>query len=108
MTQTLSQLEHNGAFIERHIGPSPEQQAQMLDAIGARSLEALISTIVPADIQLPGPPAVGEAATEQQALAELKAIASQNLRYKSWIGMGYSAVITPPVILRNMLENPGW
>jgi len=108
MTQTLSQLEHNGAFIERHIGPSPEQQAQMLDAIGARSLDALISTIVPADIQLPGPPAVGEAATEQQALAELKAIASQNLRYKSWIGMGYSAVITPPVILRNMLENPGW
>ena len=108
MTQTLSQLEHNGAFIERHIGPSPEQQAMMLEAIGAPSLEALIGTIVPADIQLPGPPAVGEAATEQQALAELKAIASQNLRYKSWIGMGYSAVITPPVILRNMLENPGW
>lgn len=108
MTQTLSQLEHNGAFIERHIGPSPEQQAQMLEAIGARSLEALIGTIVPADIQLPGPPAVGDAVTEQQALAELKAIASQNLRYKSWIGMGYSAVITPPVILRNMLENPGW
>lgn len=108
MTQTLSQLEHNGAFIERHIGPSPEQQALMLEAIGASSLDALIGTIVPADIQLPGPPAVGDAATEQQALAELKAIASQNQRYKSWIGMGYSAVITPPVILRNMLENPGW
>ncbi|MBS6436404.1 MULTISPECIES: aminomethyl-transferring glycine dehydrogenase [Pantoea] len=108
MTQTLSQLEHNGAFIERHIGPSPEQQALMLEAIGASSLDALIGTIVPADIQLPGPPAVGDAATEQQALAELKAIAGQNQRYKSWIGMGYSAVITPPVILRNMLENPGW
>jgi len=108
MTQTLSQLEHNGAFIERHIGPSPEQQALMLEAIGASSLDALIGTIVPADIQLPGPPAVGDAATEQQALAELKAIAGQNQHYKSWIGMGYSAVITPPVILRNMLENPGW
>ena len=108
MTQTLSQLEHNGAFIERHIGPSPEQQALMLEAIGASSLDALIGAIVPADIQLPGPPAVGDAATEQQALAELKAIAGQNQRYKSWIGMGYSAVITPPVILRNMLENPGW
>ena len=108
MTQTLSQLEHNGAFIERHIGPSPEQQALMLEAIGASSLDALIGAIVPADIQLPGPPAVGDAATEQQALAELKAIAGQNQRYKSWIGMGYSAVVTPPVILRNMLENPGW
>jgi len=108
MTQTLSQLEHNGAFIERHIGPTAAQQASMLEAIGARSLSELISAIVPADIQLPGPPATGDAATEQQALAELKAIASQNQRYKSWIGMGYSAVITPPVILRNMLENPGW
>ena len=108
MTQTLSQLEHNGAFIERHIGPSPEQQALMLEAIGASSLDALIGAIVPADIQLPGPPAVGDAATEQQALAELKAIASQNQRFKSWIGMGYSAVVMPPVILRNMLENPGW
>ncbi|NIE71231.1 aminomethyl-transferring glycine dehydrogenase [Pantoea sp. Acro-807] len=108
MTQTLSQLEHNGAFIERHIGPTDAQQASMLEAIGAGSLNELISTIVPADIQLPGPPATGDAATEQQALAELKAMASQNQRYKSWIGMGYSAVITPPVILRNMLENPGW
>ncbi|SQI44965.1 Glycine dehydrogenase [decarboxylating] [Serratia plymuthica] len=51
---------------------------------------------------------MGDAATEHQALAELKAIASQNQRYKSYIGMGYSAVLTPPVILRNMLENPGW
>ncbi|WP_312831109.1 aminomethyl-transferring glycine dehydrogenase [Pantoea eucrina] len=108
MTQTLSQLEHNGAFIERHIGPTDAQQASMLEAIGAGSLNELISTIVPADIQLPGPPATSDAATEQQALAELKAMASQNQRYKSWIGMGYSAVITPPVILRNMLENPGW
>lgn len=83
MTQTLSQLEHHDAFIARHIGPSAPQQADMLAA-------------------------VGEPTTEAQALAELKAIASQNQRYKSFIGMGYSAVVTPPVILRNMLENPGW
>ncbi|MFC0226343.1 aminomethyl-transferring glycine dehydrogenase [Serratia aquatilis] len=108
MTQTLSQLEHSEAFIERHIGPSAQQQQQMLEAVGARSLSALIQQIVPADIQLPGPPPVGDAATEHQALAELKAIAAQNQRYKSYIGMGYSAVLTPPVILRNMLENPGW
>jgi len=108
MTQTLSQLEHHGAFIERHIGPSQEQQAAMLSAIGASSLSELIASIVPADIQLPSPPAVGDALTEHLALAELKAIASQNQRYKSFIGMGYTPVLTPPVILRNMLENPGW
>ncbi|WP_337264795.1 MULTISPECIES: aminomethyl-transferring glycine dehydrogenase [unclassified Serratia (in: enterobacteria)] len=108
MTQTLSQLEHSEAFIERHIGPSAQQQQQMLDVVGARTLSALIQQIVPADIQLPGPPPVGDAVTEHQALAELKAIAAQNQRYKSYIGMGYSAVLTPPVILRNMLENPGW
>ncbi|KEY59278.1 aminomethyl-transferring glycine dehydrogenase [Serratia sp. DD3] len=108
MTQTLSQLEHSEAFIERHIGSSAEQQQQMLAAVGAGSLNALIQQIVPVDIQLPGPPPVGEAATEHQALAELKAIASLNQCYKSYIGMGYSAVLMPPVIQRNMLENPGW
>jgi len=108
MTQTLSQLENSESFIGRHIGPSSQQQQQMLETVGAESLNALIQQIVPVDIQLPGPPAVGDSVTEHQALAELKAIASQNQRYKSYIGMGYSAVLTPPVILRNMLENPGW
>ncbi|TYL42265.1 aminomethyl-transferring glycine dehydrogenase [Dickeya sp. ws52] len=108
MTQTLSQLEHGSAFTERHIGPSATQQQQMLAAIGADSLDELIRHIVPADIQLPQPPAVGDATTESQALAELKAIAGRNQRYKSYIGMGYHAVLTPPVILRNVLENPGW
>lgn len=108
MTQTLSQLEHTGAFIERHIGPSAAQQESMLQAIGAGSLSELITSIVPADIQLPGPPAIGDALTEHQALAELKAIASRNQRFKSYIGMGYTPVLMPPVILRNLLENPGW
>ncbi|MDU4092988.1 MAG: aminomethyl-transferring glycine dehydrogenase [Pantoea sp.] len=108
MTQTLSQLEHTGDFIERHIGPSLAQQESMLQAINARSLKELIASIVPADIQLPGPPAIGDAVTEHQALAELKAIASRNQRCKSYIGMGYTPVLTPPVILRNLLENPGW
>ncbi|AJJ61740.1 aminomethyl-transferring glycine dehydrogenase [Yersinia aldovae] len=108
MTQNLSQLEHNDAFIQRHIGSSAQQQQKMLEAVGTRSLSALIQQIVPVDIQLPSPPQVGDAATEHQALAELKGIASQNQRYKSYIGMGYSPVLTPPVILRNMLENPGW
>lgn len=60
MTQNLSQLEHNDAFIQRHIGSSAEQQQQMLAAVGANSLSALIQQIVPADIQLPSPPPVGK------------------------------------------------
>lgn len=108
MSKSLNQLEHHDAFIHRHIGPSAEQQQQMLDRVGASSLNALIQQIVPLDIQLPGPPALGDAITEHQALAELKAIAQRNHCYKSYIGMGYHAVHTPPVILRNMLENPGW
>lgn len=108
MTQTLSQLENSGAFIERHIGPDAAQQREMLNAVGAESLNALIGQIVPKDIQLATPPQVGEAATEYAALAELKAIAGRNKRFTSYIGMGYTAVQLPPVILRNMLENPGW
>ncbi len=108
MTQSLRSLENHEAFIDRHIGPSAQQQHEMLEAVGANSLNDLISTIVPADIQLAQPPQVGEAATEFAALAELKAIASRNKRFKTYIGMGYAAVQTPPVILRNMLENPGW
>jgi hypothetical protein len=63
---------------------------------------------VPQDIQLATPPQVGDATTEFAALAELKAIAGRNKRFKSYIGMGYTAVQLPPVIQRNMLENPGW
>lgn len=108
MTQSLNQLENHDAFIRRHIGPCVEQQQAMLAEIGASSLDDLMQKIVPADIQLTDPPDVGQSTTEFAALAELKAIASQNQRYKSYIGMGYHAVETPPVILRNMLENPGW
>lgn len=104
MTQTLSQLENRGAFIERHIGPDAAQQQEMLNAVGAESLNALTGQIVPKDIQLATPPQVGEAATEYAALAELKAIAGRNKRFTSYIGMGYTAVQLPPVILRNMLE----
>lgn len=108
MTQTLGQLENRDAFIGRHIGPTDEQQQAMLQAVGAASLDALIKQIVPADIQLATPPAIGDATTEFAALAELKGIASLNKRFKNYIGTGYTAVHTPPVILRNMLENPGW
>ncbi|WP_395490207.1 aminomethyl-transferring glycine dehydrogenase [Cedecea davisae] len=108
MTQSLRQLENHEAFIDRHIGPNAQQQQEMLDTVGAQTLNELIASIVPQDIQLAEPPQIGSAATEFAALAELKAIAGRNKRFKTYIGMGYTAVQTPPVILRNMLENPGW
>ncbi|WP_336819431.1 aminomethyl-transferring glycine dehydrogenase [Cedecea sp. MMO-103] len=108
MTQSLRQLENHEAFIDRHIGPDAQQQQEMLETVGAKTLPDLIASIVPQDIQLAEPPQIGAAATEFAALAELKGIASRNKRFKTYIGMGYTAVQTPPVILRNMLENPGW
>lgn len=108
MTQTLNQLEYRDEFIRRHIGSSPEQIKEMLSAVGVSSLNELTQKIVPDNIQLDTPPNVGEGATEQEALAELKAIASQNKRFTSYIGMGYAPSVLPPVILRNLLENPGW
>lgn len=108
MTMPLSQLENRSEFIQRHIGPSEQQVKTMLDTVGATSLDALTDNIVPKAILLAEPPRVGGGATEQEALAELKAIASLNKRYKSYIGMGYAPAILPPVILRNLLENPGW
>lgn len=108
MTQSLYQLEHKDAFIERHIGPDAQQQQEMLRAVGAATLDELTAGLVPANIQLQNPPAVGDTTTEFAALAELKAIAGRNKCFKNYIGMGYTAVHTPPVILRNMLENPGW
>ncbi|WP_370549574.1 aminomethyl-transferring glycine dehydrogenase [Edwardsiella tarda] len=108
MTQTLSTLENGEAFIARHIGPTPAEQQQMLAEIGAPDLATLIARLVPVDIQLPAAPPIGAPCDEQQALGELRAIAEQNQIYKSFIGMGYYGVKTPPAILRNMLENPSW
>ncbi|WP_272665835.1 aminomethyl-transferring glycine dehydrogenase [Providencia sp. PROV174] len=108
MSMSLSQLENRSEFISRHIGSSEQQLKTMLDTVGATSLDALMDKIVPKAILLAEPPRVGGGATEQEALAELKAIASLNKRYKSYIGMGYTPAVLPPVILRNLLENPGW
>ncbi|EMG6529131.1 MULTISPECIES: aminomethyl-transferring glycine dehydrogenase [Providencia] len=108
MSMSLSQLENRSEFISRHIGSSEQQLKTMLDTVGATSLDTLMDKIVPKAILLAEPPRVSGGATEQEALAELKAIASLNKRYKSYIGMGYAPAVLPPVILRNLLENPGW
>ena len=105
MTQTLGQLENRDAFIERHIGPDALQQQEMLKTVGADSLNALIGQIVPQDIQLATPPQVGEAITEFAALAELKAIAGRNKRFKAYFGRGYTAVQLPPARKRWRWQN---
>ena len=83
-------------------------RAEMLKQLGFESLEALISATVPAAIRLQRPLRLDTGKTEFEGLAELKEIAQQNQIYRSFIGMGYHNTITPPVIQRNILENPGW
>src|SRR5713101_620910 len=101
-------LMHPDVFAARHLGPSPGDVQVMLETLGYASLEAFIEAVVPADIRLRRPLDLPPARTEQEALAELRRLAAQNQVFRSYIGMGYSDCITPPVILRNVLENPGW
>jgi glycine cleavage system P protein (glycine dehydrogenase) len=95
-------------FQERHIGPSPEDQAAMLQVLGYESLDAFIDAVVPADIRLSGSLRVPEARSEQEALDALRQLAAQNQVFRSYLGMGYHDCFTPTVIQRNVLENPGW
>jgi len=104
----LHALEQQDAFIGRHIGPSADEAAAMLAELGADSLAALIDETVPGSIRVKQPIALGNPKTEAQVLTELKAIAGQNQIKRSLIGMGYHDTLTPNVILRNVLENPGW
>ncbi|MCU0566701.1 MAG: aminomethyl-transferring glycine dehydrogenase [Oculatellaceae cyanobacterium Prado106] len=95
-------------FGRRHIGPQETDLQQMLTYLGFDSLEALMDATVPAGIRLKRSLNLPQGKTERQVLQDLKAIASQNQIFRSFIGMGYSNCITPPVIQRNILENPGW
>jgi glycine dehydrogenase len=104
----LSALEQHDEFIGRHIGPCATEMSQMLADIGAASLDQLIDQTVPAAIRLPADLPLPAPRREHVALADLKAIASKNIVNKSCIGMGYYDTLTPKVILRNVMENPGW
>jgi glycine dehydrogenase len=95
-------------FAPRHIGPSPEDTAAMLEAVGAPSLDALIDEAIPASIRLGGPLKLPAAETESQYLARLKTIAGKNKVLRSFIGLGYYDTLTPSVIKRNLFENAGW
>jgi glycine dehydrogenase len=104
----LAELEENDGFVRRHIGPSETELTAMLHVVGAATLDDVAGKTVPASIRsneaLDLPPPMDEAAT----IAELRVLAAQNTSNKSLIGMGYHGTVTPPVILRNVLENPGW
>src|SRR6056300_392769 len=95
-------------FIRRHVGPSEEDQNKMLSELGFKSLDDLISKTVPENILLKEELEIGEPNSEYEALRKLIAISKKNKIYSNFIGMGYYGTFTPYVILRNILENPGW
>ncbi|WP_246844622.1 aminomethyl-transferring glycine dehydrogenase [Hydrocoleum sp. CS-953] len=95
-------------FSQRHIGPTSEKIEQMLAVLGISSLEDLIDKTVPQKIRYQQPLNLPKSLSESAALAQIKEIISKNQVFRSFIGMGYYDCITPPVILRNILENPGW
>ncbi len=105
---SISDLENHAQFIQRHIGPTVKQQAEMARALGYDSLDALIDDTVPAAIRRESPMDLPGARTEQAVLARLRELAAQNVINKSFIGAGYYDTYTPAVIQRNVLENPGW
>src|SRR6516165_5259205 len=96
------------SFARRHIGPNEEEVRAMLRALGFDRLDALIDATVPKDIRLKQQLSLPEGKSESEALAELRTIAQKNKIVRSFIGAGYYDCITPPVIQRNILENPGW
>ncbi|MDD3935811.1 aminomethyl-transferring glycine dehydrogenase [Rhodoferax sp.] len=104
----LGELENASEFIARHIGIDAADEAVMLKTVAAASRAALIDKIVPGSIARSQPMAIPAPITEAAALAELKAMASKNKVFKSYIGQGYYGTHTPGVILRNILENPAW
>jgi glycine dehydrogenase len=107
-TDAAPSLSPSDTFIHRHIGPSAADVRQMLELLGYDSLDDLTEATVPATIRIARPLNIGEPRGEHELLTELKAVASKNKVMRSLIGMGYYDTITPPVILRNIMENPGW
>ncbi len=95
-------------FVDRHIGPRHNEVDTMLRALGAPSLDAVVEQAVPSAIRFAGVMDIPAARSEAEALAMLEALAAKNQVFRSFIGAGYHDCFTPPVIQRNILENPGW
>jgi glycine dehydrogenase len=96
------------SFSDRHIGPGHQETAEMLKAIGVASIDELINQTIPSDIRLSKDLSIGEAVDETTYINDLRKVAAKNKMFRSYIGLGYYGTITPPVILRNIFENPGW
>jgi glycine dehydrogenase len=107
-TASARENDHADSFARRHIGPNQQARSAMLAEIGFENLDALIDATVPKNIRLDRPLNLPDAASEWDALAELRGLAQKNIVARSFIGAGYSDTITPAVIQRNILENPGW
>src|SRR5689334_24585819 len=99
---------HPDRFADRHLGPDNRDIEEMLAALGVRNLDELIDRTVPASIRMQRPLDLPPGRSEFGLLREVAAIAAKNQVFRSYMGMGYSDTITPPVIQRNILENPGW
>ncbi|MBK6773832.1 MAG: aminomethyl-transferring glycine dehydrogenase [Ignavibacteria bacterium] len=108
MSISESVLNNQDKFVNRHIGPDEVQVKEMLDVVGVNSLDQLINETIPSQIKLNKKLKLEEPLSEYKFLENLKSVSSKNKIYKSYIGMGYYPTITPQVILRNVLENPGW
>ncbi len=108
MDSTENSLRHPDHFVRRHNGPNAKETGEMLAALGFNNLDALADAAVPKQIRLDKKLKLPAAKSEFEALAELRRIASENKVFRSFIGQGYYDCITPPVIQRNVLENPGW
>jgi glycine dehydrogenase len=105
---TLAELAAGVPFSRRHIGPSPDDLAAMLEVVGLPSVDALLDAAVPEAIRSTERLDLPEALTEPQAIEALRALAARNRPMVSMIGLGYHDTVTPPVVLRNVLENPAW
>ncbi|HKC29052.1 MAG TPA: glycine dehydrogenase (aminomethyl-transferring), partial [Jatrophihabitans sp.] len=105
---SLSELEQASPFATRHIGPDAHDQQRMLEMLGYASLDDLLADAIPAGIREKLSLALPPAASEPEVAAQLRALAARNKPLRSMIGLGYYGTITPPVIRRNVLENPAW
>ncbi len=107
-TPPLRTLVESHEFSRRHIGPSPDELSEMLGVIGVDSIDDLLAATMPDTIRAESSLGLADAVSEADALERLRQIAARNRRVTSLIGMGYTGTITPPVIARNVLENPAW
>jgi len=108
MTPDVRTLRRTDRFVDRHLGPRAHEVTEMLETLGLDSLDALVAQAVPASIRLGRELELDPGLSETVLLQRLRGIAEKNRRFRSYLGLGYHDTVTPPVILRNVFENPGW